>query len=177
MFYPSLLTSFKTVDADRTNTSKLITAAVQICVFVVFLVYTFLHIEKHKEIIETKEYKTKYGAFFTNVETYMKPSALHYTTLFLLRRLVIALTIAFLNVSSVLQSLVAVNTSLLMLSWLILVKPLDSNSKTYLEMANEFLILILGYFGFLFQHHEPSLGGNRGQHHRGFGGRPPHRAN
>jgi len=37
-----------------------------------------------------------------------------------------------------------------MLSWYITVKPLDTKSKNYLEMTNEFLILILGYFGFLF---------------------------
>jgi hypothetical protein len=37
-----------------------------------------------------------------------------------------------------------------MLSWLIIVMPLDEKSKNYLEMANEFLIVILGYYGFLF---------------------------
>jgi len=37
-----------------------------------------------------------------------------------------------------------------MLSWLIIVMPLDEKSKNYLEMTNEFLILILGYYGFLF---------------------------
>jgi hypothetical protein len=37
-----------------------------------------------------------------------------------------------------------------MLSWLILVMPLDTKAKNYLEMSNEFLITILGYYGFLF---------------------------
>ena len=48
------------------------------------------------------------------------------------------------------KSLVAVYSSLAMLSWLIIVMPLDEKSKNYLEMTNEFLILILGYYGFLF---------------------------
>ena len=68
----------------------------------------------------------------------------------MLRRLVIALAIAFLMFSNVLQSLIAVHSSLLMLSWLLTVRPLDTHNKNYLEMVNEFLILILGYFGFLF---------------------------
>lgn len=37
-----------------------------------------------------------------------------------------------------------------MLAWQITVKPLDTIGKQYLENANEFLVLILGYFGFLF---------------------------
>lgn len=37
-----------------------------------------------------------------------------------------------------------------MLTWQITVKPLDTIGKNYLDNANEFLVLILGYFGFLF---------------------------
>ena len=55
-----------------------------------------------------------------------------------------------LKTSGVLQSLVAVYSSLAMLSWLILVMPLDTKGKNFLEMANEFLVTILGYYGFLF---------------------------
>ena len=80
----------------------------------------------------------------------MKPRALHYSTIFLARRLLIAITIVWLKKSCVVQSLVAVYSSISMLSWLIIVKPLDEKSKNYLEMANEFLIVILGYYGFLF---------------------------
>jgi len=39
---------------------------------------------------------------------------------------------------------------MMLMSWLILVHPLDTMAKNYLEMSNEFLILILGYYGFLF---------------------------
>ena len=37
-----------------------------------------------------------------------------------------------------------------MLSWLVLVKPFDSMHKNYLECTNEYIVLILAYFGFLF---------------------------
>jgi hypothetical protein len=109
-----------------------------------------VHLEQKQDQIHTKDYKTRFGAYFTNIETHRKPRALHFSTLFMTRRLVIVLTIVFLRFSNVLQSLVAVHCSLLMLAWLIEVKPYDRVYKNYLEISNEFLITILGYFGFLF---------------------------
>ena len=44
----------------------------------------------------------------------------------------------------------AVHCSLLMLSWLIQVKPFDATYKNYLETFNEFIILSLSYIDFLF---------------------------
>jgi hypothetical protein len=38
----------------------------------------------------------------------------------------------------------------MMMSWFMLVYPLETMAKNYLEMSNEFLIMILGYYGFLF---------------------------
>lgn len=100
--------------------------------------------------MDTPEYKAKFGAYVTNVETYRKPQAAHYSTYFMLRRALIAFTIAYFGFNGPLQSLIAVNSSLLMLSWYINVFPLDSKAKNYLEISNEFLVCILGYFGFLF---------------------------
>lgn len=37
-----------------------------------------------------------------------------------------------------------------MLSWLILVRPFDSQLKNFLEGSNEIFVLILSYAGFLF---------------------------
>ena len=61
-----------------------------------------------------------------------------------------ALCITFFKVNLVTQVLFAVHTSLLMLTWLIRVKPFDTKYKLYLELANESIVLTLSYFGFLF---------------------------
>lgn len=66
-----------------------------------FLGFTALHIEQHKLEIDDATYRSKFGAFFTNVETYLKPKARHYSTIFLSRRLLIALAIAFCGFSTV----------------------------------------------------------------------------
>jgi hypothetical protein len=145
LFFPMLLMAFYGL-----RNGKLWMPIVQIFFFIIFFVVTLTHIELNKDKVDSKEYKNKYGSYFTNVETYRKPRALHYTTLFLLRRLFIALVIVYLRFSVVMQVLLAVHSSLLMLTWLIQVRPMESDSKNYLEMANEFLICVLGYFGFLF---------------------------
>lgn len=66
-----------------------------------FLLFTLVHIEQNKDKTEDQAYKAKYGAFFTNVETFIKPSARHYSTIFLARRFAIAITIAFFKFNNV----------------------------------------------------------------------------
>ena len=56
MFYPEMLSSCKSVQTHHNDLSKAIVPIVLIVALIVFFVYTFLHIEKHKEEIETKEY-------------------------------------------------------------------------------------------------------------------------
>ena len=73
VFYPNVLLSFKSFQMYRDDTGKLFVPIVLIIVFLVFFVVTFLHIEHNKDHIEKSEYKSKYGAFFTNVETFNKP--------------------------------------------------------------------------------------------------------
>ena len=86
----------------------------------------------------------------TNVETFKKPDAIYYPSVFMFRRLLLALTITFLKFNLVAQVLFAVNSSLLMLCWLIVVWPFDMVYKNYLECSNEFLVLMMSYLGFWF---------------------------
>jgi energy-converting hydrogenase Eha subunit A len=102
LFYPTTLLAMSAAAANLHNKSKLAIPLAKIGFFVGFLGVTAIHIESKKEVIDTAEYKSKYGAYFTNVETYIKPRAVHYSTIFLARRLTIALTIVCLKGSGVL---------------------------------------------------------------------------
>ena len=102
MFYPTTLVAMSTAAANMHNKSKLGVPIAQVGFFVGFFGVTAIHIESKKEEIDTADYKSKYGAYFTNVETYIKPRAVHYSTIFLARRLTIALTIVWLKGSGVL---------------------------------------------------------------------------
>jgi hypothetical protein len=121
-----------------------------VAVFTGFLIFTFFFMRKNREQVDTKEFKQKFGAYVSNVETYKKPRAADYPTVFLIRRLLLALNIVYLRFNLVCQVLFAVHSSLLMLAWLIIFWPFDTNFKNYLECANEFIILMMSYFGFLF---------------------------
>jgi len=149
MFYPMMLLSLKAL-RESERPSRAWSEIVKVTVFSVFLVFTFIFMVEKREEVDDEAFKERYGAYLTNVETYLKPSAVHFPAVFMLRRLVMALTITFLKFNLVTQVLCGVHSSLLMLSWLILVKPFDSEFKNYLECTNESIVLVLSYFGFLF---------------------------
>ena len=69
----------------------------QITVFFTFLVFTFFFMRKHREDVDKREFKDKFGAFVTNIETFKKPRAAFYPFIFLLRRFFIALALVFLK--------------------------------------------------------------------------------
>jgi len=149
MFYPMMLLSLKALSVSKKPQREWIDIA-KVAVFAVFMVFTFIFLTEKREEVDVEAFKEKYGAYLTNVETYLKPAAVHYPTVFMLRRLFMAVTIAYLKFNLVTQVLCAVHSSLLMLSWLVLIKPFDSKFKNYLECTNEAIVLVLAYFGFLF---------------------------
>lgn len=130
--------------------SKQWTDIIKVVILLLFTIFTFLFMIEKREEVDDEPFKQKYGAYFTNIETYLKPAAVHYPAVFLFRRLLMALTITFLKFNLVTQVLCGVHFGLLMLSWLIIVRPFDSALKNYLENINEFLVLIMSYMGFLF---------------------------
>jgi hypothetical protein len=74
----------------------------------------------------------------------------------MLRRLSIAVAIVFLKDYIVFSVLIIAHISLAMICWLADERPYDEKYKNNLEIANEFLVLILSYFGFLFTDYVPN---------------------
>ena len=69
----------------------------QLIVFLAFLVFTYFFMKKHRDEVDKPEFKDKFGAFVTNIETFKKPRAAFYPLIFLLRRFLIAVTLVFLK--------------------------------------------------------------------------------
>ena len=149
MFYPFVLGSLTIIYKTR-DFNKNYKECAKVIIFCVFMLYTAYFMNKHKDEIDNRRFKARFGAYLTNCETYKKPRVIWYPTVFMARRLMMALCITFLKVNLVTQVLFAVHTSLLMLAWLITVKPFDTKYKLYLELSNEAITLTLSYFGFLF---------------------------
>ena len=99
---------------------------VKLIFFFGFMIYSFLFMRQKKARVDSLKFKSQYGAFMTNLETYKNPGAVYYSFIFMLRRLFIAITINCFGQSIVLQILLVVHSSLALLSWLITVKPLES---------------------------------------------------
>jgi len=135
---------------ESDNPKKLWTEILKIVVLSAFLIFTFLFMVEKREEVDDEAFKEKYGAYLTNIETYLKPSAVHYPAVFLLRRLFMAITITFLRFNLVTQVLCGVHSSLMMLSFLVTVRPFDTHLKNYLEYFNEGIVLVMSYLGFLF---------------------------
>ena len=135
---------------ESENPKKLWTDILKVVVLSAFLIFTFLFMVEKREEVDDEAFKEKYGAYLTNVETYLKPSAVHYPAVVLLRRLIMAITITFLRFNLVTQVLCGVHSSLLMFSFLVIVRPFDTHLKNYLEYVNEGIVLVMSYVGFLF---------------------------
>lgn len=149
LFYPVVLVAL--LGMYNTHEGSSITKDVaKVVFFSAFLAFTFFFLRTHKDEVDTKEFKSRYGAFVTDVETYKKPSTTYWPVIFMVRRLVLALNITFLKFNLVAQVLFAVHASLVMLCWLLINKPFDTRWKNWLECMNEFIILMMSYFGFLF---------------------------
>lgn len=147
LYYPMLLAACYTLMENRKTDYKNIAIAV---VFSAYLVFTPIFMYQHREVIGSSQFQELYGAYTTNLETYKKPKAVQYPFIFLLRRTSLVLIIVFLRRNIVAQVLSAVHSSLLMLTWLIQVKPFDAEYKNKLECFNEFIVLVMSYIDFLF---------------------------
>jgi lipopolysaccharide/colanic/teichoic acid biosynthesis glycosyltransferase len=96
MFYPMMLLALKRLN-ESDKPSKLWSEIIKVVVLSVFLIFTFLFMVEKREEVDDDAFKEKYGAYLTNVETFLKPAAIHYPAVFLSRRLFMAITITFLK--------------------------------------------------------------------------------
>lgn len=71
LFYPSVLLAFLKITAH--DGQSIVLPIMTLSVYIGFCVATFLHLKQSQPEIDTVEYKRKYGAYFTNVETDHKP--------------------------------------------------------------------------------------------------------
>ena len=74
----------------------------ELMVFPGFMIFCFFFMRYNQKRVDSSKFKEKYGAFMTNVETFKKHKAVYYTFIFMLRRLLLAITITLLGCNVVL---------------------------------------------------------------------------
>jgi hypothetical protein len=113
---------------------------------------------RNKLNLHHPEIKAQIGSLYMNYEI-TKDSCLHYTMSFLLRRLVFAITVAFINFSIVTQVLISIYGSLILLSYLLLWKPMEGAHYNFLAIFNESILCFCFYSVLLFTEYvgDPSV--------------------
>ena len=89
-----------------------------------FFVLNFL--AKNQHLVEDKDFQQKFGTLFTNIELINKPKAAYYSFVFLLHRILMAITITCLGKVLVIQVFLMVYINLGLIIWIMLIKPMDT---------------------------------------------------
>ena len=85
-----------------------------------------------------------------------KQSVIHFTMIFLYRRLIFATTLAFCKVSIVLQVFIIIFSSLGLLIYVFTWKPMDAAHFNFLAVFNEAVLLICAYMLMVYTEYVPS---------------------
>mmetsp|Transcript_19233 Transcript_19233/g.18374 ORF Transcript_19233/g.18374 Transcript_19233/m.18374 type:complete len:268 (+) Transcript_19233:676-1479(+) len=119
-----------------------------------FPLSSFLFIKKNQDKLEIETFRDKFSSFYSRVKTF-QAYAKYQTILYLLRRLILSLTIMYFDSDLVLQLGVTVGFSLGYLCFLFLFQPFMTRLLNFLEIFNEFTILTSLYFCFTFTGYIP----------------------
>ena len=137
MFYPMMCNSLYVFWTYNQQTRQaIITSIVWVSVLTGSCFFVLNFLTKNKNLVEDKDYQQKFGAFYTNIELINKPKAVYYSFIFLLHRIIMAITITCLVKFLVMQVFLMVYINLGLLIWLMLIKPMDTYYKNLLEFIN-----------------------------------------
>ena len=101
LFYPTILGAFVAAVLNKHSAKKMGVQILTIIIFFAFMVFTFVFMRRNKDKVDSEAFKTSYGAYLTNVETYKKPKAVYYPFIFMIRRFIIAIIISCMTKSIV----------------------------------------------------------------------------
>jgi hypothetical protein len=122
---------------------------------VILPIATLLFMVKNKDRLEDEKLKSKYESIYLEINTEIK-LAIYYSSVFLLRRMIFAITLV--SVTNSFLQLVIVNfTSLFVLMYLVYVKPLGNKLLNLVEIVNESSFLTLSYLTFTFNENTDPL--------------------
>jgi hypothetical protein len=129
----------------QANTSYVIAGYVSVIPFVIM--YWML---RNREVLDTKEFRSKFGNMYADVHLKRSPWTIVYQPLFLLRRIMfVAIPCTLVGHPSIQIQLYSLFTSLYII-FVINIDPHVERIKRQVEIFNEFVILIVGYHLFTF---------------------------
>lgn len=144
----SLATYASLTTTQKISSPLLLVGLMFVPAFFAFILY------RNRATLHTAETKQKYGSLYMNYET-DKGSAIHFTALFLYRRLFFAAVIAFCTKSVVVQVWLSYSASLLMLWYTAAWAPMEAEQYDFLAVFNEMILCISVYILLLYTDYVP----------------------
>lgn len=124
--------------------AKLLNIVAMTFFIIIPLVATIFLWRQKSEILNQRDTKQKFGSLYLNLKTNSK-SALTYTSIYLIRRLILCVTIMTFSENSLSQAVIALISSMSMITYLLVVKPHRSPNTRMFELYNETTILVVTY--------------------------------
>ena len=123
-------------------------------IYIVLLPLAFYSILSRQKDLNDKDTKLSVGTLYINQDT-VKRSAVHFSSVYLIRRLVFAITIVLVP-HILLQLYITIMCSLATLCYLVIWKPMENNVQNALAILNESVLLTCCYLLFLFTDYTPT---------------------
>jgi hypothetical protein len=139
--------------SDLTLKEKVLTPFMFVYATLIPIVF-YKILNKRKAILGHKDMVASIGTLYMNQDTF-KQSVVHYIVIFIVRRYVFAMTIAFVS-NIVAQLYITIMCSLLTLWYLLVWWPMDNRLQNMLAVFNECVLLISCYLLFLYTDYVPT---------------------
>ncbi len=110
----------------------------------IFPIVALLLLIKLREKLENTTYKNRFGSLYLNLKTTSNYYMIS-TFIFLMRRLIFACMIVFMDQSQLYQILANIAISLTVVVYLLLIKPIENKTLLAFEIYNEVTLLLLSY--------------------------------
>jgi hypothetical protein len=121
-----------------------------------FPAFTYWFLRTRRDKLQTSEYAVSFNSLYLTLETELSVSSVWYTTLFLVRRLVLASSVVFLGRSQSAQLILTIITGFILIRYICKVKPMNSPILNYLEVFNEVTLLTTTVFLTAFTDYTPN---------------------
>ena len=139
------------------QTSSLVdklTIPVQTVYLIIWPSIISLILYRNRHILHLPQIKASIGTLYMQFDT-SKQSCLHFTGLFLYRRLLFAIVIVLIDFQVVIQLVSSSLSGLALLTYIIVWKPMESGLFNNLAIFNELMLLLIGYLMYLFTDYIP----------------------
>jgi hypothetical protein len=141
MTHLALVSSHTLSFSDKPKVINSVSAIAMLTFAAGFPIFTHWFLKTRRAKLQTTEYSLSFNSLYLTLETELRASSIWYTTLFLLRRLILAVTVAFLGSGQGFQVVITEVTGMALLVYIIRVKPMNRPILNWLEIYNELTFL------------------------------------